>query len=63
MIHISGIRNLDPWGEKISGTSKVGWDTPDTELLDFIKKIVDENQFWSQAIDLFYHNKKRLSGQ
>ena len=38
----------------ISGTSRVNWEYPDTELLNFLKKIMTENGFWSQAIDLFY---------
>ncbi|MFW5887031.1 MAG: ATP-grasp domain-containing protein [Bacteroidota bacterium] len=53
-----GHKKLRFFGEKMSGTSKVSWDVPDEELLNTLKKIVDENGFQSQAIDLFY-NKTR----
>lgn len=49
-----GHKKLRSLGEKMSGTSKVSWDVPDEELLNFLKKIVDKNGFQSQAIDLFY---------
>jgi hypothetical protein len=49
-----GHKKIRSFGEKISGTSNVSWDVPDKELLDFVKKIVVDNHFWSQAIDLFY---------
>ncbi|MHA1380876.1 MAG: ATP-grasp domain-containing protein [Candidatus Helarchaeota archaeon] len=40
-------------GEMFSGTSKVGWDRPSPELLDFVKYITDKGNFLSQAIDIF----------
>ena len=49
-----GHKKLRSFGDKISGTSKVSWDVPDKILLEFINKIVRDNQFWSQAIDLFF---------
>jgi glutathione synthase/RimK-type ligase-like ATP-grasp enzyme len=49
-----GHKKLRSYGDKISGTSNVSWDVPNENLLNFLKKIVDENGFWSQAIDLFY---------
>jgi len=53
-----GHKKLRSIGEKISGTSNVSWEIPDENLLNFLKKIVDENGFWSQAIDLF-NDKQR----
>lgn len=49
-----GHKKLKTFGEMMSGTSNVKWDYPENELLDFLKKIMFENRFWSQAIDLFY---------
>src|SRR5690606_21453659 len=49
-----GHKKLRTYGEKLSGTSKVSWDYPDEQLLFFLKRIMDENKFWSQSIDLFY---------
>jgi glutathione synthase/RimK-type ligase-like ATP-grasp enzyme len=53
-----GHKKLRSFGEKMSGTSKVGWDLPEEELLNLLKGIVDKNNFWSQAIDLFYDEKR-----
>ena len=53
-----GHKKLRSIGEKISGTCNVSWDTPDTELLNLIKEIVERNRFWSQSIDLFYDDKR-----
>jgi len=53
-----GHKKLRNIGEMISGTSRVSWDYPDEELLDFVRKIVGENNFWSQAIDIFYNAEK-----
>ena len=53
-----GHKKLRSFGEKISGTSNVNWDVPDTKLLNFIRKIVVENNFYSQAIDLFHDKNK-----
>ena len=53
-----GHKKLRSLGEKISGTSNVSWDVPDETLLDFIKRIMEENGFWSQAVDLFYDEKR-----
>lgn len=53
-----GHKKLRSTGDKISGTSKVCWDYPDKELLNFISKIVVENNFWSQAIDIFYNPER-----
>lgn len=40
-------------GEKASGSLLKGYDNPPLELFDFAKKITDENQFYSQALDVF----------
>lgn len=53
-----GHKKLRNIGEKISGTSKVSWDYPSEELLDFLKEIVVENNFWSQAIDIFFNDER-----
>jgi len=53
-----GHKKLKTFGEMMSGTSKVSWDYPNEELLNFLKKIVTENSFLSQAIDLFYDENR-----
>lgn len=53
-----GHKKLRTIGDKISGTSKVSWDYPDKELLNFVRKIVVENNFWSQAIDIFFNPER-----
>ena len=53
-----GHKKLRSIGEKMSGTSKVGWDLPEKPLLDFLYEIVNNNHLWSQAIDIFYHQDK-----
>lgn len=53
-----GHKKLRTIGEKMSGTSKISWDLPDDNLLNLLKIIMEENNFQSQAIDLFY-NKQR----
>lgn len=53
-----GHKKLRSLGEMMSGTSKVSWNVPNKELLDLLKKIVDQNGFWSQAIDLFYNKEQ-----
>ena len=53
-----GHKKLPSFGEKLSGTSKVSWDIPDEELLNFLKDIVDRNGFCSQAIDLFFDSER-----
>jgi glutathione synthase/RimK-type ligase-like ATP-grasp enzyme len=40
-------------GEKASGSLLKNYDTPPTELFDFVKKITDTHKFFSQAIDIF----------
>ena len=53
-----GHKKIRSIGEKISGTSKVRWDSPGKELLNFLKHIIEQNELWSQAIDLFYDDNK-----
>jgi glutathione synthase/RimK-type ligase-like ATP-grasp enzyme len=53
-----GHKKLRSIGDKMSGTSKVSWDLPDEQLLNLLKNIMQENNFWSQAIDLFYNSEK-----
>jgi len=53
-----GHKKVRSIGELMSGTSKVKWDVPDKELLNFIHGIVLSNNLWSQAIDLFYDSKR-----
>ncbi len=40
-------------GEKASGTLQKGYDNPPISLLNFIKRITDENNLLSVSIDLF----------
>jgi hypothetical protein len=40
-------------GEKASGSLLKNYDNPPLELFDFVKKITDKHQFYSQAIDVF----------
>jgi len=40
-------------GEKASGSLLKSYENPPSELLDFVKKITDKYQFYSQAIDIF----------
>lgn len=53
-----GHKKMKSFGEMMSGTSKVKWDVPDIELLNFLKRIVEKNGFWSMAIDLFYNEER-----
>lgn len=48
-----GHKKLPVRGIKASGTSEVKWDTPEKELLDFIKEITEKIDFSSVAIDVF----------
>jgi glutathione synthase/RimK-type ligase-like ATP-grasp enzyme len=40
-------------GDKASGSLLKGYENPPLELLDFLKKITDQHEFYSQAVDLF----------
>jgi hypothetical protein len=40
-------------GEKASGSLLKGYENPPFELLNFVKKITDKHQFYSQAVDIF----------
>lgn len=42
-----------PVGEMCSGTTKVGWEGPSNELLDFVKELCEKGRFYSQAVDIF----------
>ncbi len=48
-----GHKKLARVGEIKSGTSKVSWDPPSEELLDFVKHVTDKRGFQSQSVDLF----------
>jgi glutathione synthase/RimK-type ligase-like ATP-grasp enzyme len=45
-------KKMRSFGEMISGTSKVSWDTPPAKLLDFVKSVTDKGDFLSQAVDI-----------
>lgn len=53
-----GHKKLRSLGEMMSGTSRVSWEIPDKKLLDLLKRIIDNNGFWSLAIDLFYNEER-----
>lgn len=40
-------------GEKTSGALLKGYETPPFSLLDFVKQITDQHNFYTQAIDIF----------
>lgn len=40
-------------GDKASGTLLKGYENPPLELFDFVKKITDLKDFWSQSVDIF----------
>lgn len=40
-------------GEKASGSLLKSYENPPLKLLDFVKQITDEHQFYSQAVDIF----------
>lgn len=44
-------------GEKASGSKGINYDTPPTELLDFVKGICEQHNFNTMAIDLFNNEK------
>ncbi len=44
-------------GDKTSGSTLKGYENPPFKLLDFVKKITDEHEFYSQAIDLFENDR------
>lgn len=46
-------KKLGGRGTKISGTSRVSWDGPSGELLDFVKEVTEKGGFFSQAVDIF----------
>lgn len=46
-------KKLRSRGNMFSGTSKVSWDGPSRELLNFVKEITDKRKFLCQAIDIF----------
>lgn len=48
-----GHKKLRTYGEKISGTSAVSWEIPDIRLLNFVKKVCDNGNFTSMAVDIF----------
>jgi glutathione synthase/RimK-type ligase-like ATP-grasp enzyme len=47
-------------GEKASGTLKKLYENPPFSLLDYVKHITDNHQFYSQAIDIFECNRGYL---
>jgi glutathione synthase/RimK-type ligase-like ATP-grasp enzyme len=53
-----GHKKLRTIGEMMSGTSKVSWDVPDPELLHLLKEIMEKNNLWCQAVDLFYNEQR-----
>ncbi len=53
-----GHKKLRNIGDQMSGTSRVSWDSPNEKLLNLLKQIVDQNNLWSQAIDLFYNQER-----
>lgn len=46
--------------EKASGSLIKNYDDPPLDILDFVKKITDEHQFYSQAVDIFEHKGNYL---
>jgi len=50
-------KKLKTKGDKFSGTSKVSWDGPSIELLNFVKMVCDKRNFLSQAVDVFEPNE------
>ena len=48
------------FGELMSGTSKVQWEKPSEELLNFVKNVTDKRNFLCQSIDLFEYRDGKL---
>ena len=46
-------KKLRYMGEMFSGSSKVSWDKPPEELLNFVRYVCSKRNFVSQAIDIF----------
>lgn len=48
-----GHKKLGSRGEMFSGTSRVDWQGPPAELLDFVQQVTDRRNFLCQAVDVF----------
>jgi glutathione synthase/RimK-type ligase-like ATP-grasp enzyme len=53
-------KKLRSFGEMFSGTSKVSWEGPSSDLLDFVKKVCDKRNFLCQAVDIFEDRRGRF---